>query len=159
MRRAHSNNTTFPPARWYSQIVHHYGGYIMYFNPLRISVAALLACFTIAIAVNGFSQTRDPLPSWNDGPNKQAIIDFVTAATTEGHPDFIGEQLRIATFDNDGTLWSEQPLYFQAIYIFDRSKYWPLNIPNGTIRNPSLLCSKVITRRHLQVGSTHFWKW
>ena len=92
----------------------------MYLNPLRISLAALFTSLIITVAADGFSQTRDPLPSWNDGPNKQAIVDFISAATTEGHPDFVPERLRIATFDNDGTLWSEQPLYFQAIYIFDR---------------------------------------
>lgn len=64
----------------------------------------------------------DPLPSWNDGPVKQAIIDFVTAATTEGGPGFIAPGDRIATFDNDGTLWSEQPMYFQGMFINDRIK-------------------------------------
>ena len=86
----------------------------------RIHVAALLAILIIITAAHGYSQSGGPLPSWNDGANKQAIIDFVSASTTEGHPDFIPAQKRIATFDNDGTLWSEQPLYFQALYIFDR---------------------------------------
>ena len=66
------------------------------------------------------SQSQDPLPSWNDGPNKQAIIEFVTKTTDQNQATFIPPTRRIATFDNDGTLWSEQPLYFQAIYIFDR---------------------------------------
>ena len=66
------------------------------------------------------SQPQDPLPSWNDGPNKQAIIEFVTKTTDQNQASFIPPTRRIATFDNDGTLWSEQPLYFQAIYIFDR---------------------------------------
>jgi phosphoserine phosphatase len=52
----------------------------------------------------------DPLPSWNDGPVKQSIIDFVTRATTEGSPGYIPPEERIATFDNDGTLWQEQPV-------------------------------------------------
>ncbi|MCW2286725.1 hypothetical protein M2323_004494 [Rhodoblastus acidophilus] len=51
----------------------------------------------------------DPLPSWNDGPAKQSIIAFVAKVTTAGSPDFVPPAERIATFDNDGTLWSEQP--------------------------------------------------
>ena len=54
------------------------------------------------------------LPSWNDGPTKQAIVDFVAAVTTEGGADFVPAPERIAVFDNDGTLWAEQPLYFQV---------------------------------------------
>lgn len=96
----------------------------MYFTIVRIvnriNVTVLLASLILIFTGNSFAQNRDPLPSWNDGPNKQAIVNFVSAAATEGHRDFIAEQLRIATFDNDGTLWSEQPLYFQAIYIFAR---------------------------------------
>jgi phosphoglycolate phosphatase-like HAD superfamily hydrolase len=58
----------------------------------------------------------DPLPSWNDTPTKKAIIDFVTAVTTEGSSKFVPAAERIATFDNDGTLWCEQPLYFEFVY-------------------------------------------
>jgi phosphoglycolate phosphatase-like HAD superfamily hydrolase len=79
----------------------------------RALVLALL------LAAPAFAQD-DPLPSWNDGPTKQAIVDFVTAATTEGGPDWIAPGDRIATFDNDGTLWSEQPMYFQGMFINDR---------------------------------------
>ncbi len=64
--------------------------------------------------------TASPLPSWSDGPNKQAIIDFVNAVTTEGSPDFVPPAERIATFDNDGTLWSEQPMYVQLAFALDR---------------------------------------
>jgi phosphoglycolate phosphatase-like HAD superfamily hydrolase len=108
----------------------------MYFNPLRISLAALFTSLIVTVAVNGFSQTRDPLPSWHDGPNKQAIVDFISAATTEGHPDFVAERLRIATFDNDGTLWSEQPLYFQAVYIFDRIRELAPDNPEWQSQEP-----------------------
>jgi len=62
----------------------------------------------------------DPLPSWNDGTSKQAIIDFVTSTTTEGDPDFIPVSDRIACFDNDGTLWNEYPVYAQFMFSFDR---------------------------------------
>jgi phosphoglycolate phosphatase-like HAD superfamily hydrolase len=62
----------------------------------------------------------DPLPSWNDGPNKQSIIDFVTRATAMGGRDWVPVPERIATFDNDGTLWTEQPNYFQVMFTEDR---------------------------------------
>jgi hypothetical protein len=62
------------------------------------------------------------LPSWNDGAPRSAIIDFVARATTEGSVDFVPVPERIAVFDNDGTLWAEQPMYFQAFFIFDRIK-------------------------------------
>ena len=55
----------------------------------------------------------DPLPSWNDGPAKATIIEFVAKVTKEGSPDFVPPAERIAVFDNDGTLWAEQPMYFQ----------------------------------------------
>jgi phosphoglycolate phosphatase-like HAD superfamily hydrolase len=63
---------------------------------------------------------NDPLPSWNDGAAKQAILDFVAAATEEGGAHFVPVEERIATFDNDGTLWCEQPLYTQAVFALDR---------------------------------------
>ena len=64
----------------------------------------------------------DPLPSWNDGASKQSIIDFVTAVTREGSPDFVPVPQRIATFDNDGTLWTEHPMYVQLAFALDRVK-------------------------------------
>lgn len=64
----------------------------------------------------------DPLPSWNDGAAKSAIIDFVTRVTTAGGQDFVPSEDRIATFDNDGTLWSEQPLYVQLAFVLERVK-------------------------------------
>lgn len=67
-------------------------------------------------------QLNDPLPSWNDGKNKQAIVDFVKDITNESSPNFVKPEDRIATFDNDGTLWSEQPYYFQLQFAFDRVK-------------------------------------
>jgi len=63
-----------------------------------------------------------PLPSWNDGMAKQSIVDFVAKVTKEGSPDFVPVEERIATFDNDGCLWAEQPMYFQAFFVFDRIK-------------------------------------
>ena len=67
-------------------------------------------------------QSGDPLPSWNDGPRKQAILDFVAAATDEGTTDFVPIPDRIATFDMDGTLWVEMPLYVQSTFSIERIK-------------------------------------
>jgi haloacid dehalogenase-like hydrolase len=64
----------------------------------------------------------DPLPSWNDGKAKQSILDFVTAVTHEGSTDFVPATERIATFDNDGTLWVEHPMYTQLAFALDRVK-------------------------------------
>src|SRR5690349_19843006 len=64
----------------------------------------------------------DPLPSWNEGPAKTAILGFVARVTKEGGPDFVPAAERIATFDNDGTLWTEQPYYVQVAFSLDRVK-------------------------------------
>ncbi|MBQ0721055.1 MAG: haloacid dehalogenase-like hydrolase [Gammaproteobacteria bacterium] len=66
--------------------------------------------------------TTDPLPSWNEGKSKQSIIAFVTAVTKVGSANFVPPAERIATFDNDGCLWSEQPMYFQLFFAIDRVK-------------------------------------
>jgi hypothetical protein len=65
---------------------------------------------------------RDPLPSWNDGATKAAIVDFVGRVTTQNGPYFVSPAERIATFDNDGTLWIEQPMYIQLAFALDRVK-------------------------------------
>ena len=62
----------------------------------------------------------EPLPSWNDGPSKQAILDFVHATTDPASPKLVPPEERIATFDQDGTLWVEHPIYSQFIYCLDR---------------------------------------
>jgi phosphoserine phosphatase len=79
-------------------------------------VAATLGCWALVAA----AQSSDPLPSWNDGPAKQAIVEFVEAVTTEGGADFVPPDDRIATFDQDGTLWVSHPLYTQAMFALDR---------------------------------------
>ena len=73
------------------------------------------AADTVTVAHPG-----DPLPSWNDGPAKQAIVKFVQETTTPGSPQFVRPEERIATFDQDGTLWVEQPIYSQVMYCLDR---------------------------------------
>ena len=78
----------------------------------------------------------DPLPSWNEGATKQAIITFVTQVTTDGAPTFVPPAERIATFDNDGTLWAEQPMYVQAFFIFDRIKALAPQHPEWADKEP-----------------------
>jgi len=79
----------------------------------------VLASVALAIGTQAHAQ-NDPLPSWNDGAAKQAIVDFVQATTTQGSPQFVPSAERIATFDQDGTLWVEQPMYTQVMYVLER---------------------------------------
>ena len=76
-------------------------------------------CLALATATVG---QNDPLPSWNDGATKKSITDFVKRVTTEGGTDFVPVNERIATFDNDGTLWNEQPMYVQLAFLLARVK-------------------------------------
>jgi phosphoserine phosphatase len=75
-----------------------------------------------AVCIYSVANAADPLPSWNSGPAKQAIVDFVAAVTDEKGSDYVEPAERIATFDNDGTLWVEYPMYTQVLFIFDRIK-------------------------------------
>jgi len=105
------------------------------------TIAAMLALtFLLACSPSGNgSQTTaatDPLPSWNDGEVKQAILDFVARVTDPASPDFVPEPERIATFDNDGTLWAEQPLYFQLFFTIDRVKALAPEHPDWKSRQP-----------------------
>ena len=84
-------------------------------NVMLIAVAVLI--------LSNFAYAQsDPLPSWNNTAPKKSIMEFVEKTTKTGSPDFVPLAERIATFDNDGTLWAEQPMYFQAFFIFDRIK-------------------------------------
>jgi hypothetical protein len=82
------------------------------------------------------SYAADPLPSWNDTAPKKAVVAFVEKVTKEGSPDFVPPAERIATFDNDGCLWAEQPMYFQAIFIFDRIKQLAPQHPEWKDKEP-----------------------
>jgi phosphoserine phosphatase len=82
----------------------------------RIAYAAAIVALGVAVT----QAADDPLPSWDDGPAKQAIVEFVEAVTTEGGVDFVPPEDRVATFDQDGTLWVEHPLYTQAMFALDR---------------------------------------
>jgi hypothetical protein len=105
-------------------------------NPsfFRVSRRVLLSALAVLPALSGpllpmparararKGASGGPLPSWNDGAAKQAILNFVTAVTREGSPDFAPPAERIATFDNDGTLWVEHPVYVQMAFALDRVK-------------------------------------
>jgi len=96
----------------------------------RIVLAILFCIFS------GPVFAADPLPSWNDGPAKHAIIAFVTKVTTAGSPDFVPAAERIATFDNDGTLWSEQPAPVQLFFALDRVKALAPQHPEWAAKEP-----------------------
>jgi phosphoglycolate phosphatase-like HAD superfamily hydrolase len=81
-------------------------------------------------------ETVDPLPSWNDNNVKRSILDFVTQVSTEGGADFVPPVERIAVFDNDGTLWCEQPTFFQALFAFDRIRQLAPQHPEWKTREP-----------------------
>jgi len=87
--------------------------------PIFRLTRALVLAITLAFGAHAFAQT-DPLQSWNDGPAKKAIVEFVQTTTTQGSPNFVAPAERIATFDNDGTLWAEQPMYVQLLFAIDR---------------------------------------
>jgi len=101
---------------------------------IQYLITAALACAL------GFASTitraADPLPSWNDGRAKQSIVEFVAKVTKESSPDFVPVAERIATFDNDGTLWCEQPLYFQLAFALDRIKTLALYHPEWKDKEP-----------------------
>ena len=97
---------------------------------VAISLLAAVA-FTTALA-----RAADPLPSWNDGKAKQSIIAFVEKATKPGSPDFVPVSERIATFDNDGTLWCEKPLPVQLYFVIDRVKALAPQHPEWQTKEP-----------------------
>jgi len=76
------------------------------------------------------------LPSWNDGVAKRAIMNFVTLVTKNNAPEFVPPAARIAVFDNDGTLWSEQPFYFQGLFVFDRIRSLAPQHPEWKVDQP-----------------------
>jgi phosphoserine phosphatase len=95
-------------------------------------IAALVALGLTTVV----SQAADPLPSWNDGPAKQSLIAFVEKVTKPGSPDFVPVPERIATFDNDGTLWCEQPMPVQLYFALDRVKALAPQHPEWKTREP-----------------------
>ncbi len=88
-------------------------------NRLQVCLTAVIASSLLLFGVVD-ACARDPLPSWNNGPAKQAVISFVKETTDKSSPKYVEPKDRIATFDQDGTLWTEQPLYSQAMFALDR---------------------------------------
>ena len=86
----------------------------------RRELIGIAAALVLLVAAPLRAQQPDPLPSWNDGAAKQAILAFVHDTTTAGEPGFVAAEERIATFDQDGTLWVEHPMYSQVLYCLDR---------------------------------------
>jgi phosphoserine phosphatase len=99
----------------------------------NLIAAALVGAVAFATTV---AQAADSLPSWNDGPAKTAIIEFVAKVTKDGSPEFVPPSERIATFDNDGTLWAEQPMYSQLRFALDRVKVLAPQHPEWKDREP-----------------------
>ncbi len=98
----------------------------------KIAAVLLSAAAAMAFAAPG----ADPLPSWNDTASRRAIVEFVGKVTQEGSPDYVPVPERIATFDNDGALWAEQPMYFQVFFVVDRIKALAPQHPEWTTQEP-----------------------
>jgi hypothetical protein len=87
---------------------------------VRVILAFVLAVVaSLAVSAQALAQS-DPLPAWNDGPAKQAITKFMQVTTDQSSPSFVPVLERIATFDQDGTLWVSHPMYTQVVYCLDR---------------------------------------
>jgi phosphoglycolate phosphatase-like HAD superfamily hydrolase len=99
-------------------------------NLMTITLACMVVFLTTA------TQAADPLASWNEGAAKKSITEFVERVTKEGSPDFVPPEERIATFDNDGTLWCEQPMYFQLLFALDRVKALAPQHPEWKTKEP-----------------------
>ena len=96
-------------------------------------VAALL--YVLTVPAVPWAQT-DPLPSWNDGTARQSIVTFIQTVTDRASPQFVPPEQRIATFDNDGTLWAEQPIYFQLAFALDRVRALAPKHPEWKTKQP-----------------------
>ena len=107
--------------------------------PAVLSRRFLLSAVVVMPALlrtNSALAQSDPLPSWNDGASKSSITNFVARVTAQGGPDFVPPAERIAVFDNDGTLWIEQPMYVQLAFILDRVKLLAPQNPEWKSQQP-----------------------
>lgn len=109
----------------------------MFVNNAARRLLTTWALMTLAGRAGAQTGAADhPLPSWNDGPTKSAIVDFVDRVTADDSPDFVPPDERIATFDNDGTLWAEKPMYFQLLFALDRVKALAAEHPEWSTEEP-----------------------
>jgi len=99
--------------------------------PILLTLGFALVFLAVATA-----QTNDPLPSWKEGKTRQAIVDFVEAVTDSNSKFFVKPEERIATFDNDGTLWVEYPIYTQVLFAFERVKELAPQHPEWKTKQP-----------------------
>jgi phosphoglycolate phosphatase-like HAD superfamily hydrolase len=106
---------------------HRYSGFIL---------TLFLGFISSGCATQATPEAIDPLPSWNDGPSKQGIIEFVKDVTDAGSTNFVEPPERIAVFDNDGTLWAEKPIYFQFFFILDRIRAMAPDHPEWKTTQP-----------------------
>ena len=102
---------------------------------IRRMFPVIVATLALLLAPHA-EAAEDPLPSWNDGPIKHSIVDFVTRVTTEGGPEYVKPAERVATFDNDGTLWVEQPIYTQFAFAIDEVKAKSNQHPEWKTKEP-----------------------
>ena len=98
-----------------------------------VGAITLVCALTMTTAI---AHAADSLPSWNDGAAKKSMVEFVAKVTKEGGPDFVPPAERIAVFDNDGTLWAEQPMFFQPFFALDRVKVLAPQHPEWKTKEP-----------------------
>ncbi|UXP31926.1 haloacid dehalogenase-like hydrolase [Reichenbachiella agarivorans] len=103
---------------------------------LLAGTCLIFSCQPTPQPITEQKEIKDPLPSWNEGSNKTAIIDFVNVVTDDQNPEYVKPLDRIAVFDNDGTLWSEQPAYFQLFFAIDRIKAMASDHPEWNEQQP-----------------------
>ena len=117
-------------------------------------LAGFARCLAFLLVLGGLAraQASDPLPSWNDAAAKQSIIAFVEKVTKPGAPDFVPVPERIAVFDNDGTLWAEQPIYFQLAFALDRVEALAPAHPEWKTQDPFASLLKGDVKRALAGG-------
>ena len=115
---------------------------------LGVALSAVAASGVVGLPRRSAADSAPALPSWNDGPAKQAILDFVKRRPPTGGPDFVPPEDRIATFDQDGTLWVEHPVYAQAMFALDRVHVaGAASTRSGSRRSRSRRCSPATWRR------------
>jgi hypothetical protein len=102
----------------------------------RLFLGSLAAIFALLTGCATAGPPTDPLPSWSDGAARQSIVAFVGKVTREGTAGYVPSAERIAVFDNDGTLWSEQPVYVQLAFALDRVKALAPQHPEWQTQEP-----------------------
>ena len=108
----------------------------MNYSIARRQHPGLKLLLALALSLPLLASAADALPSWNDGPTKKNLIEFVQAVTTQGSKDYVKPEERIAVFDNDGTLWSEQPMYFQVLFALEEVKRMAPQHPQWKTEQP-----------------------